>query len=749
MVFWMNIFFRKTFSWILFLIPLICSSQDSLTKVQKIVINTSHEPSFDTSITNYISLEKIVTGHPITLKKWHYFKTNEIDPTKISTAKLIQLESNFKLDKNGKTPFNGEGWFYTRIYIDSILKAFPLCMRMYQQGASEIYIDDYCIRKVGVIYRDGKLEGKYNSADMPMNFPVSTGSHVLKVRYSNKNFLELFERYGENRPGFTLQLNLETFQFESYFFSNLYFSIFLFGLAIFFFCTGFVHLLLYLFYRKQISNLHYALYAFLLGAVFLLGESQKNATDPEFSLWSGRMIYYLLPISFLMLMWMLLQLFGTKRTKLLRRSAIVVCVILLIRTYNPQLSGFLVFAFIVTSVIVSMTHIIVAIRQKKEGAWIVGTGALLFLLLIGIFLVGNMFGAFFTINLSLNSSAAIFVIILITLAILSIPISMSVYLARGFATTSTRLEAKLIEVENLSQLTIQQEKEKQKILESQKENLEIQVKERTIEILEQKELIEEKNKDITDSINYAKRIQDAILPPLKLIESHFPDSFVYYKPKDIVAGDFYFFEPVNEKIIFAAADCTGHGVPGAIVSVICSNALHRCVKEFNLSHPNQILDKTRELVLETFSKSEKEVKDGMDISLCCLELNQQQQTTNHKLSWSGANNPLWVLKKNASDIIEIKPNKQPIGVSYKPVPFTNNYIDLEKGDIIYLFTDGYEDQFGGHKGKKFKSSEMKNLFLSLRDLKMREQLIKINDALETWRGELEQVDDICVIGIRI
>lgn len=277
------------------------------------------------------------------------------------------------------------------------------------------------------------------------------------------------------------------------------------------------------------------------------------------------------------------------------------------------------------------------------------------------------------------------------------------------------------------------------ITKKQKKIIEIQKS----EVVHQKELVEEKNKEILDSIIYAKRLQDAILPPMKLVREYLSDSFILYKPKDIVAGDFYFMEPVEGKVIFAAADCTGHGVPGAMVSVVCANAMNRSVKEFGLQDPGKILDKVRELILETFEKSEDEVKDGMDISLCVLDLNLK------KASWSGANNPIWLIRHNTNEIFEVKADKQPVGKSPNPKPFTTQNIDLSKGDILYLFTDGFEDQFGGLKGKKFKSSKMKEMFLGFKDLNMDEQRKAILDAFEAWKGELEQVDDVCVIGLRI
>jgi len=271
------------------------------------------------------------------------------------------------------------------------------------------------------------------------------------------------------------------------------------------------------------------------------------------------------------------------------------------------------------------------------------------------------------------------------------------------------------------------------------------------EVEYQKILIEEKQKEIIDSINYAKRLQDAILPPLKIVENKFSDSFVLYKPKDIVAGDFYWMEssslmdPVkkttSEYTFIAAADCTGHGVPGALVSVVCSNALNRSIKEFNLTETGKILDKTRELVLETFEKSSNEVKDGMDISLLCID------NTNKKVFWSGANNPLWYIEDN--ELKEIKANKQSIGKTDLPRPFTTHQINYKENSTFYLFTDGLADQFGGSKGKKFKYKQFAELLLQNKHLSQKNQAEIINNKFENWKGKLEQVDDVCVIGIKI
>jgi serine phosphatase RsbU (regulator of sigma subunit) len=257
----------------------------------------------------------------------------------------------------------------------------------------------------------------------------------------------------------------------------------------------------------------------------------------------------------------------------------------------------------------------------------------------------------------------------------------------------------------------------------------------------QKDLVEEKQKEILDSITYAKRLQEAILPPQHFVKQHLPDSFIFYKPKDIVAGDFYWMEIINNNIFIAAADCTGHGVPGAMVSVVCSNALNRSVFEFGNTEPGKILDKARELVLETFSKSDTDVKDGMDISLACIN------KATREIKWAGANSPFWYTSQN--EMKDLKANKQPIGKTENPTPFTTHCIQLQSGDSIFMLTDGFADQFGGDKGKKFKYKPLKDMLLQNANLPIESQLQELESAFITWKSNLEQVDDVCVIGVRL
>jgi serine phosphatase RsbU (regulator of sigma subunit) len=261
------------------------------------------------------------------------------------------------------------------------------------------------------------------------------------------------------------------------------------------------------------------------------------------------------------------------------------------------------------------------------------------------------------------------------------------------------------------------------------------------EIVKINKLLNQKNFEIEASVRYAKGLQEAILPSQAFVNEYLPHNFIYYQPKDIVAGDFYWAEKLDDLFFVAAADSTGHGVPGAIVSVVCSNALNRAINEFRLIETGKILDKTRELVIETFERSSNIVKDGMDISLLSIDLK------NKKTFWSGANNPLWYIQNNK--IKEIKADKQSIGKTDYPKPFTTHQIDYLENTTFYLFTDGLADQFGGPNGKKFKYRQLSDLLIKINNLSQKQQVDSINKAFSDWKDDLEQVDDVCLISIKL
>lgn len=259
----------------------------------------------------------------------------------------------------------------------------------------------------------------------------------------------------------------------------------------------------------------------------------------------------------------------------------------------------------------------------------------------------------------------------------------------------------------------------------------------------QKDIVVEKHRLITSSIHYAKTIQNAMLQGEEHVNKQLPDHFVFFRPKDVVSGDFYWSKIVGDYCYFAAVDCTGHGVPGGFMSVLGISLLNDILFDHDLLSPAEVLDKLDARVIHELGQSDKEgsSKDGMDISLCRINLKTLE------LVWAGAHNPLYVYR--SGELIELKPNKQPIGYFEYGKPFDNQFLQLQKDDMIYSSTDGYPDQFGGDRGKKFKSSGFKNLLSRIQLLSTIEQKKYLERHFTEWKGENEQVDDACVIGMRI
>jgi len=285
-----------------------------------------------------------------------------------------------------------------------------------------------------------------------------------------------------------------------------------------------------------------------------------------------------------------------------------------------------------------------------------------------------------------------------------------------------------------------------------KAELEEIVQERTVEIQEQKEEIERSRdeiakyaKDITDSIKYAKRIQKAIFPAWQEVREIFPESVVFYQSKDLVSGDFYFAEKIGSKKVFAAVDCTGHGVPGGFMSIVGNNLLRQAIRQLGITKPSEILDYTSHGITNTLHQTyeESSVKDGMDIALCCW--NEKKQT----VEYAGAYNPLFLFRDG--ELTEYKGDRFPVGtfVGEEVREFSNHEIKVKSGDMLYVFSDGYADQFGGPNGKKFMMNRFRKLLTDIHNKPMDEQHELLTKTFKNWKGSFEQVDDICVIGVRI
>jgi serine phosphatase RsbU (regulator of sigma subunit) len=251
---------------------------------------------------------------------------------------------------------------------------------------------------------------------------------------------------------------------------------------------------------------------------------------------------------------------------------------------------------------------------------------------------------------------------------------------------------------------------------------------------------ETKNRNLLDSITYAEYLQSAILPAFTIFKNKYPDSFLFLKPKDIVSGDFFWTAELEGRSYFAVCDCTGHGVPGSLVSIICNNALVTALENLRYSEPGIILDKTKELVVAAFAQSDFQVKDGMDIGLCCID--------GDMLLFSGAKHSLYVFRSSEKEISEIKGSRQSIGHTLQQKQFTTHMVKLRCGDRIYMTTDGFLDQFGGPDNKKFRAKKFKQLLLESSYLSMPDQEKALEDAMHQWMKDRDQLDDMCVLGLQ-
>jgi serine phosphatase RsbU (regulator of sigma subunit) len=260
----------------------------------------------------------------------------------------------------------------------------------------------------------------------------------------------------------------------------------------------------------------------------------------------------------------------------------------------------------------------------------------------------------------------------------------------------------------------------------------------------QKTEIEKQKQEITDSIKYAKRIQNAILPSNELAEEILPEHFILFKPRDIVSGDYYWMNKVDNKVIVVAADCTGHGVPGAFMSMLGVSFLNEIINKGQVLESDLILNHLRNRVKKTLGQTGKEgeAKDGMDIAICVIDFEKMA------LEYSGAYNPLYLYRNN--ELIEYKADKMPIGIYIREKEsFTKHQIPIQKGDTFYIFSDGYVDQFGGENGGKYKSKPFKRYLQGIQQYSMPEQRELLDKNFEEWRGPIEQIDDVILLGVRI
>lgn len=643
----------------------------------------------------------------------------------------------------------GHSWFRFTFYVDSSLHNIPLSLEYRPYAGNEIFIDGrpvYDWERSEDDKSDSASTFKLTNTYFPIN--VEPGKHVISIRCSKIGRLE---RVGivsfNNRPDdfrdFEFVKTDDAFREVNDFDDQ---ALFLFFSTVFLVLTVF-HSILFIYYRKNLTNLYYSIFTFLLFVLFFGMYKMYLSTDFKLIQTIGTIqiiSFFFIPLFF---MGILYNVFYKKLQTMfwILTVMLVASLFLMLVADANGLSVGLLLVFLLICFIETIRIFIKAAINKKDGAniFLFGTffpiiGTLALALLSIIFdktglkslynFVDDHLGEFFGYSFLLSAS-----------------FSMTLYLARDFARMNKNLLKQMKENKQLFDQTIIQEKQRKEILENQKSELERMVKERTEQVMLQKAELETKNRDIVDNLHYARRIQEAILPEIKLIYQALSESFIIYMPKDIVSGDFYSFSQKNGKVIIAAADCTGHGVTGAFMSMIGTSLLNQIINEHGVTDPSTILTQLNNGITEALkqNQSETEVRDGMDIALCTLDFATME------LTYAGANRPLWLVKDGILTVT--KADKFAIGGyhSGRHVEFHNHVFPIKKGDTFYIFTDGYADQFGGPLNKKFMSAQFRKLISEIQHLSMRQQEEHLKDKFTQWQGTLPQIDDVLVIGVRV
>ena len=631
--------------------------------------------------------------------------------------------------------YKGNIWIRSNFIINKDQVSKPLSFVIHQLGASEIYIDGKLIYQIGKIGNSVNTELHFNPQNIPISFIIdSIGSHSICIRFSNH--IAISEDSPESAlEAFDLEID-ETENALTVFKINIFKESLLSAVAIgIFFTLSIFNFILFLFYKRDKSNLYYSLFSLAMACSFLL-----NAIELAFSNASTIILIQKLGIIFVLisnlflvaLVYSFIYRSTPKRFWILLSVTIVGMILtffsfFIAETLSNALNIYCIIEIVVIILKASFKKYDPT-KKKRKILWIIlaslGTIACLGLL------INKM------ISIVIFVTLVAIIVLPVAGLIFFIPLYLTIRHARSFAVTNTSLEEQLIQVKELSVKTIEQEQEKKKMLESENERLDQMVTLRTAELAE-------KNHEIKDSINYALRIQKAILTSKEEINEGLKNCFILFKPKDIVSGDFYFYSKTKNNIIIAAADCTGHGVPGALMSMIGSEKLMGTAKEN--TNPSVILNSLNKGIKSSLRQTEKEesTKDGMDIALVSIDLET------NKASYAGANRPIWIIRHNSKELEEIKATKKAIGgFTDDEQHFEQHELQFNTGDTFYLFTDGYADQFG-HSGKKLMTKKFREMLIDIQRLSMHEQEKHLNDFIENWKQDTEQVDDILVIGVRI
>ncbi len=710
-----------------------------------------------------LSITDTVEKNVILDKGWKYF---------IGDAQEFSLK-NYNDSAWRKTPkariptmveipmneLKGIGWFRLRFRLDTSLTSEHHMMQFIPIGACEVYLDGKKILTHGKVGSSLKDEVIPRNSDLdPMLITLSGDSiHTLAIRFSNWQMGQVNTTAFSNLSvaGFAIIFgNWEVMNKDGVKKGKI--AGLVVGVLLGFYATlTLLHLFLFLFFRRNRSNLYYSLFTFSLFWFFLtvsisfleVGGTSVNNLDIS---------SFLIPLLTVSLVAFLYNQFYDKMPRFFWYYAGFAVLYTILSLFGVEWSTILAIVLFLAMAIISLIVVIKAIRRKKEGAWIIGVGVLsAFLLPILSSITALIIVLAAGFDNSMNGIVGIVLNIMMAFSLVSISLSVSVYLARQFAVTNRSLEDRIQQVQELSAMTIKQEQEKKKLLETENVRLEQQVTERTALVVRQKEELAQKGenlqeayKAITDSISYAQNIQQALLSTEDLLRRNLGEYFVLFLPKDIVSGDFYWSAEVDGRYYLAVCDSTGHGVPGAFMSLLNMSFLKEAVIEKKIIQPNDIFDYVRKRLIESISQGNEEsggedgslVKDGMDGTLLCINKNDRL------LTYAAANNPPVLIRNGV--LVELPFDKMPIGQSYRKESFSHGQIETGKGDMLYFITDGFSDQFGGEEGKKFKYKRMVSFLESISSKNMNEQRSALLSELEAWKGNLEQVDDILVLGAR-
>ena len=602
-------------------------------------------------------------------------------------------------------------------------------------GSFKVLLNNTTIASDGIFNNSTKYTDLQSLKENYISFVLTQPKNNLQVLYlpnQNSKIFSLHLRLGEEKWAKENQLENQRDEVRHY------------AVATFYFSFAVVLILFYFFIRNK-EYLFFGLYCLATAIQYLTNVLTQSPVVGVISTYSFLISLELLAI------FMALAINNINKTK---TPLLIMCLVMLIALLIPNdiiftinfvrnieipvitvLSSLIFFSY---SIFSFAYHWVQGFGQKKWDVKVLtyGTALGLILLILPIIYTASK-------NMYQQNTSSDILTLFFTISPLIYPIMVAIVLARRYGQNQQQLIEQVVTIKKLGEENLLKETEKKNILAQQNILLENKVTERTFELEEKNKEILSKNKEITDSLIYAKRIQAAVLPNLNTVYKILDQSFILYIPKDIVSGDFYEFTQKNNKHIIAAADCTGHGVAGAFMSIIGSSLIKSIINEKNITTPSGILDALNEGIIHSLKQHESETHDGMDISICSLD------TEKMSLEFAGANRPLWLIRN--SELIVYTADKFPIGglqIKHNN-QFTNHQIKIQQKDTIYLFSDGYADQFGGEQGKKLMTKKLKEILVSIQHLGMSEQKVYLQNYFNAWKGNHEQVDDVLIIGIRV